>query len=129
MQAQPLRPTFGAALWGLCITSAVVTGCASARHVYKGRDSGVVAIPSNNNSWPTRYRNKAEVLMAEHFPDGYEVIHEEETIVGQTTTYHEQQNTRSQKGQDGTTDVSASGLNGHVTTRDDTEYRIHYRRR
>ena len=51
----------------------------------RNQDYGVVAIPGNYNSWPLKYRESAEELMAEHFPAGYVIDHEEEYVVGQTT--------------------------------------------
>ena len=44
-----------------------------------------MAIPSNSNQWPTYYRDKAEKLIGEKCPDGYEVVMEEEVVTGQVT--------------------------------------------
>ena len=35
-------------------------------------------------------RKKAEKLMAEHFPGGYEIVRKEEVVVGQRVDYHEE---------------------------------------
>ena len=56
----------------------LVCGCASARYVYKSGDYGVVAIPHN----APLHRERAEALMASHFPQGYEVVEEQEVPVG-----------------------------------------------
>jgi hypothetical protein len=100
-------------LWGILLCLAA-SGCA-ARQVVRNPDHGVVAIPSNADYWPFKYRQKAETLMAEHFPDGYAIEHEEETIVGQTVS----------------TDSNAQpGVTRTTTTAsDNTEWRIYYRRR
>ena len=66
--------------------------------------------------------------MAEHFPGGYEIIKEEETVVGQTTKYQEDQDSQREEKSE-TLSVATSQTTGTVTTRDATEYRIHYRRR
>lgn len=89
---------------------------------------GIIAIPSNSTSWPLKHRQKAEQLMAEHFPEGYVIDREEETIVGQTTQFHENHDDQSAEVADGVTVANAS-TRGSVTTRDATEYRIYYRRR
>jgi hypothetical protein len=49
-------------------------------------EGGVVAIPSNNNAWPFNYRDHAEKLMAMKCPNGYDVLREEEVVVGVKTT-------------------------------------------
>jgi hypothetical protein len=63
---------------------AALTGCANARYVQVDRDSGVVSMPANTNCWPTYYRDHAEALMRQKCPSGYEVVREEEEVVGQT---------------------------------------------
>jgi hypothetical protein len=65
-----------------------LVGCANARMVKSERDSGVVALPANTNSWPNYYRDHAEALMRQKFPNGYEVVAEEEEVVGQTAHTH-----------------------------------------
>jgi hypothetical protein len=65
---------------------AAVSGCAgggSARMIQSTRDGGIVAIPSNSNSWPNNYRDHAERLMAMKCPEGYEIVSEQEVVVGQ----------------------------------------------
>ena len=66
---------------------ATVSGCAgggsSARMIQSTRDGGIVAIPSNSNSWPNNYRGHAERLMAMKCPEGYEIVSEQEVVVGQ----------------------------------------------
>ena len=66
----------------------VLTGCANARYVKTDQYSGVVAMPSNTNCWPTYYRDHAEALMRQKCPNGYEVVAEEEAVVGQVANTH-----------------------------------------
>lgn len=61
---------------------AAVAGCGSARLVRSSPDGGVVAIPSNSNSWPFYYRRDAEKLMAQQCPNGYKIVEEGEVVVG-----------------------------------------------
>lgn len=88
----------------------------------------MVAIPTNTASWPFYHRSKAEELMTQHFPAGYEIVREEETIVGQTTSFNESQNARNVEVKDGV-EVSSGSSRAIATTTDKTEYRIFYRRR
>lgn len=70
------------------VLSALTAGCATsgqARYVYQDGQFGVVGIPENTDQWPTNYRERAEALMAVHFPDGYEIIRAEEVIEGSRT--------------------------------------------
>ena len=108
------------------LTITLLTGCASSRYVMKDAEYGVVSIPSNS-TWPLNHREKAHELMQQHFPNGYSIEREEEVVVGTSTSSH-------------------GNLNGHVhgenspitsyhgsssefsSTRDETEWRITYRR-
>jgi hypothetical protein len=66
----------------------LLAGCAqmhAARYVYQDGQFGVVGIPSDTCYWPTFYRKQAEVLMAQHFPEGYEIIRAEEVVEGSRT--------------------------------------------
>ncbi len=65
-----------------------LTGCANARYVKTDQGSGVVAMPSNTNCWPTYYRDHAEALIRQKCPNGYEVVGEEEAVVGQVAHTH-----------------------------------------
>lgn len=105
---------------------ALFSGCANSRYIMKDAEYGVVAIPSNS-TWPLNHREKAHELMQQHFPSGYSIEREEEVVVGSSTSSH-------------------GNLNGHVhgenspvtsyhgsssefsSTRDETEWRITYRR-
>ena len=64
------------------------SGCVSggeARYVYQDGQFGVVGIPENTSRWPTYYRQRAEELMAQHFPEGYEIVRAEEVVEGERT--------------------------------------------
>jgi hypothetical protein len=66
----------------------MLAGCAStsdARYVYQDGEFGVVAIPRNTSDGPNHYRQQAEALMAQHFPEGYEIIRAEEVVEGSRT--------------------------------------------
>ena len=63
-------------------------GCASTgqvRYVYQDGQYGVIGLPENTSRWPTHYRERAEVLMARHFPQGYEIVRAEEVVEGSRT--------------------------------------------
>ena len=72
----------------LCAIGSIgFTGCQSARYVLKEADHGVVAIPSTV-TWSVNHREKADILMHQHFPGGYDVVREEEVAVGAETSTH-----------------------------------------
>jgi hypothetical protein len=56
-----------------------------ARYVYQDGEFGVVGIPEGTSRWPHYYRQQAERLMAEHFPEGFEIIRVEEVVEGSRT--------------------------------------------
>ncbi|TWU51954.1 hypothetical protein [Rubripirellula reticaptiva] len=98
-------------------------GCSSARYVFKDPDVGVVAMPSNSE----RNREKAVELMNEHFPGGYVIDREEETVIGLVTHEHIQNNASAHDGNRG--DAQIHTAHATATTTDKTEYRITYRRK
>lgn len=110
----------------LVLFFAAFLGCA--RQVVRGQNHGVVAIPSNSNTWPFRYRDEAHQIMSEHFPEGYEIEHEEEVVVGQTTRVDSDTDTSKVK-VFGPLSVGAEKTRITERTKDDTEWRIYYRRR
>ena len=71
-------------LLSLCAGVLCAAGCAKARHVQINGGTGTVAIPENTNTWPNYYRKQAEDLMRQKCPNGYEIVAEEEAVVGQT---------------------------------------------
>jgi hypothetical protein len=54
-----------------------VCGCAGVRVVRETPNGGVIALPMNNNCWPMYYRDRAEKLMNEKCPGGYQIDREE----------------------------------------------------
>lgn len=113
----------------ICCFLAIMSGlgCQSARYIQKTEDRGVVAIPRNSNRYPN-YRDQANELMIEHFPDGYLIEHEEEVVVGQTTHYREDEREEIVHASNEKS-AAARSANGSETTVPKTEYRIHYRRK
>jgi hypothetical protein len=98
-------------------------GCASARYIVKDPDGGIVGIPSNTK----KNREKAVALMQQHFPAGYVIEREEETVIGQTTHHHVNHGTTIEGDKNRTTE--AGQTHATETTVANTEYRIFYRRR
>ena len=113
------------ALAGLVLALAAQAGC-NARQVLKEPAYGVVSIPQNSNAWPMRYRDKADEVMQKHFPDGYEIVREEEVVVGQQTRVNEDEERADVAIIDGVLSVGATERRTTATTTDVTEYHIHY---
>ena len=112
----------------LCLPVVIGMGCAHARYVERNATSGVVAVPDNSDSWPSRNMRHAKELMAKQFPQGYVIEREEEVVTGQVT--HTNTNTE----RHGVPVLSAVGLGptyeAHATTTSATdvkEWRIWYR--
>ena len=104
---------------------AVQFGCA-ARQVLKEPGYGVVSIPHNSNAWPARYRDKADEVMRQHFPDGYQIVREEEVVVGQQTRFDEDEEHADLEVIDGVLSIGTTERRATATTTDVTEYHIHY---
>jgi hypothetical protein len=102
----------------------VALGCNSARHVVKEPTGGVIAIPNNTNAWPTYHREHAEELMADHLPAGYVVTREEEVVTGVVSETQSSVST-----QEFGPDVKVHGGDQVTTTRNATEWHIHYQAR
>lgn len=105
----------------LVVLASLAAGCHTARYVHQDPSAGVVAIPHNTSSWPFYHRRQAEKLMAAQFPSGYEIVTEQEVVVGQKTEV--QDNSRVVHA--GPADILLGGET--VTTNNQTEWRIHYR--
>src|SRR3954449_968254 len=79
----------GIGLWACLVGLVIATpGCATtsdARYVYQDSQFGVVAIPRNTPEGPKHYREQAEALMAQHFPQGYQIVRAEEVVEGSRT--------------------------------------------
>lgn len=107
-------------------------GCQTARYVRKDGAYGEVAIPSNSNSWPYYNRDQATKLMSEHFPEGYEVDVEEESVIGQKTDYSENGTGAGMPiriGRGMGIGVGVGNKTGTATTTNKTEWRLRYRRK
>lgn len=71
-----------------CVLGMGTIGCVGVgdvRYVYQDGHAGVVGLPENTSRWPTYYRKHAEELMAQHFPEGYEIVRAEEVEEGSRT--------------------------------------------
>lgn len=109
----------------------LATGCASttARPILRERDGGVVAIPDNSNRFPDFNRSQAEKVIREHVGKNFEIVREEEYVIGPVTTSETNFTKRPALGwlipwrwNDEATTTSTSA------TRNQTEYRLHYRK-
>jgi hypothetical protein len=105
----------------VCVLAATLggsVGCGSARFVQADSGGGVVAIPHNTNCWPTYYRDKADALLRQRFPGGYDIEREEEVVTG--TVAH----TNSQTKTDEKPTLLLAGANGtsEKTSRDGTRF-------
>lgn len=116
-------------LLSVVLASLTLTGCSSARQVSKDSESGVIAIPSSSSS---KHREKAQELMTAHFPEGYEIVKEEEVVIGKTTNWEKKEGRGFTHEGDGfQVEFSAGGrgnTRGESTTIDKTEYRLYYRK-
>jgi hypothetical protein len=102
-----------------------LSGCGSARLIQSGPDGGVVAIPSNSNYWPMKYRDNAEKLMVQKCPNGYIIVKEEEVVVGQKTTTSEQTDRITPTGYKDNRDRTMTS--SVTSTQAETEFRITFR--
>ncbi|MCA9185630.1 MAG: hypothetical protein R3E01_34990 [Pirellulaceae bacterium] len=101
-------------------------GCA--RQVLRTADYGVVAIPSNTNVWPLRYRTKAEKIMGQHFPEGYVIEREQEEVVGQKIQTDDS-GASSTIFRKGPFAINLGSSHTTSTVTDEREWHIHYRRK
>jgi hypothetical protein len=70
---------------GLALGMVGCAGTGEVRYVYQDGQSGVIGLPENSSHWPTYYHQRAEELMAKHFPEGYEIVRAEEVEEGSRT--------------------------------------------
>ncbi|QEL16999.1 hypothetical protein [Limnoglobus roseus] len=106
-------------------------GCAStaARTVLRDKDSGVVAVPNDTDSFPDYYRSEALDLIRDHVGKNYEIVKEEEYVLGPVVTNQSKLSRRPVLNwlvpwRLGETDTTTNTS----TTKNNTEYRIHYQR-
>ncbi len=109
----------------------LAAGCATttARPILRDRDGGVVAIPDNSDRFPDYNRSQAEDLIREHVGKNFEIVREEEYVIGPVTTSVTNFTKRPALGwlipwrwNDRATTTSTSA------TRNQTEYRLQYRK-
>lgn len=80
------RGTFALASAVGSIVLTTLGGCTSmqnARYIYQDGQFGVIGIPQNSPFGSKNFKKQAEELMAQHFPDGYEIVRAEEVVEGQ----------------------------------------------
>jgi len=102
------------------------TACGCVRYVQKGPDYGVVAMPMDTNVWPFQFRQKAEKLMQDHFPNGYVIENEGEAVVGQTIE-SETEEVDGPNYRKGNWSLGFGSSKTTSTINDQTEWRILYR--
>lgn len=81
-------PRFRRVVWMIVggIFTVGANGCMSvpdARYIYQDGEFGVIGIPHNSPYGSKNYLKQANELMAQHFPDGYEIVRSEEVMEGQ----------------------------------------------
>jgi hypothetical protein len=76
MSLRSVRAAVLLALLGAC-------GCASPRFVSVGPEGGTIAMPSN----ASHYRREAFKMLDDKYPNGWEIDHEGEVVVGQVTSH------------------------------------------
>ena len=116
---------------GMVAVVAGLSGCASpARFVERTADSGVVAIPSNTDSWPGYNRREALALIQKHVGPSYEIVEEREVATGKKT-YNDQQvnNEQTWNTSNPLLPANKQTVQNTTTTQDVTEYRIAYRKK
>ncbi len=66
----------------------LLTGCAStsARSILREKDTGIVAIPENTDAFPDYHRSQAMRMIRDHVGPDYEIVREEEYVLGPVVT-------------------------------------------
>lgn len=114
----------------LAMIVGTLTGCSgTARYVKKDMAEGIVAIPDASNHWPYRYHDRAIEMIVQHVGPNYEILKEEEAVVGQKVSNDQNIDTEMQPSILPWNQRQIQRVNNIETTRDVTEYRIHYRKR
>lgn len=106
-------------------------GCASttARPILRERDGGIVAIPDNSDRFPDYNRSQALDLIEEHVGKQFEIVREEEFVLGPVTTSETTSTKRPVWSWFIPWRLSESASSSSTnTTRNQTEYRLQYRK-
>jgi hypothetical protein len=116
---------------GVAALVAGLSGCASpARYIERTGDTGVVAIPSNTDAWPSYNRHEAMELIRKHVGPNYDIIEEREVATGKTTLNNQQvNNEQTWNSSNPFLPANRQTVNNTTTTHDVTEWRIAYRKR
>ena len=67
------------------LVAVVAVGCAGPRQVQRTGTEGVIALPTNSDSWPHHHRRTALDMIAQHVGPDYEIVSEQEVVTGHTT--------------------------------------------
>ncbi|MBA4190632.1 MAG: hypothetical protein C0467_21815 [Planctomycetaceae bacterium] len=116
--------------FGVVALLASLSGCASsARYVEQGTESGVVAIPTNTDAWPSYNRTEAISLIQKHLGSNYEIVEEREVVTSRHTYQDRHANTEHVRDPNR---IAASQpidqKQDRPITHDITEWRIVYRK-
>lgn len=109
----------------------LLAGCASttARPILRERDGGVVAIPDNSDRFPDYNRSQAEGLIREHVGKNFEIVKEEEYVIGPVTKSETNFTKRSFLNWLTPWRLAESATTSSTSeTKNQTEYRLQYRR-
>lgn len=108
-----------------------LSGCASpARYIERSGDTGVVAIPTNSDTWPNFNRREAMALIQKHVGSNFEITEEREVATGKRT-FNDQHvnNEQTWNSTNPLLPANRQTVQNTTTTQDVTEYRIAYRRK
>lgn len=116
---------------GLSALVAAASGCASpARYVERGSDSGVVAVPTNTDAFPTYHYSEAMSLIRKHVGTDFEIVEEREVATGKQT-FNDQKvnNEETWNTSNPFLPATKQTVQNTTTTKDVTEWRIAYRKK
>ena len=116
---------------GLAALVAAASGCASpARYVERGSESGVVAVPTNTDAFPTYYYSEAMALIRKHVGTDFEIVDEREFKTGQQT-FNDQKvnNEETWNTSNPFLPATRKTVQNTTTTKDVSEWRIAYRKK
>ncbi len=80
---RPRRAGLAAILTAVMATPGCGMMAPNARYIYQDGEFGVIGIPQNSPYGSRDYRKQAQSLMAQHFPEGFEIVRAEEVVEGQ----------------------------------------------
>lgn len=116
---------------GLLLVICGSSGCASqARYIERTGDSGVVAIPTNTDSWPSYNHRSALALIEKHVGPNFEIVEEREVATSTATTNNQNvNNEQTWNSSNPFLPANKQTSTTTTTTHDVTEWRIAYRKK